>query len=743
MPKLHKITRSVNAGELDPKMESRDDQQKYAAGAKIMENYFPLIFGGAQRRPGTEYIATQKDVDEKARCIAFEHSVDDTYNLVFENQCIRVFRDGDRVMNTNLDVSAVDTGNPIKVTTTTNHGYATGDVVRFVGLDGTAGALLEYNGNNFTEWPITKVDDDEFTVDGVDGTLPTWSSGGQVASILEIVSPYLTADLFSIKTEQSADVMFIAHPNYEPRRLSRLSNTDWTLAVEGITTGPFRPQNTDKAFTIAFVGTITEGGTVTLNATNGTPFVTGITAGHSPSGALATSKSQTGAIFKFIHASNLPSVEATLDSAVLNALSPEITVPRGITWDLVTNGTWGTGGPSTIVLERSYDGSSTWETVSTVTSLANNNTIDDGTEDFADAQYRARVSAAGGTGNASVQVSIRDTSHIGIVKITAVASTIQATGIVMKTLGSSAATHRWSEGSFSNFRGWPIDVTISSEERLTFTGSVSEPLTTWGSVISDFTDFTAGTDDSDAITFTLVGTGQQNRIRWVLGKDVLVMGTVGGEHILGASKQEEALTPTNVKAKMQTTYGSEDIEAILVNQAVLFVQRGGKRIREFLYNFDTDSFKADDLTVFAAHITGDGIVDMALQRTPDPRLWCVRSDGEMAVLVYERNQNIFSWSRYVTNGDFESVAVIYGGERKEDEVWVTVKRNINGVSSDPVRYIERFTPQSVEQIDEAVFLDCAKVSASSSSSNNIILASSTVRCNDGPCNESLCGGVVS
>jgi hypothetical protein len=745
MPKLHKITKSVNAGELSPKMQARDDQQKYASGAKIMENFFPLVYGGAQRRPGTEYIATQKDVSAKGRSIEFEHSVDDTYNLVFENLVIRVFKDGDRVMDSKVDVSAVTLAgtDPVEITTLSAHGMATGDVVRFNDLDGGVD-VLNYVNNDATEWAITVIDADEFSLDDTDSSDYTaWIGNGQVASILEVVTPYLTADLPALKTEQSADVMFIAHPSYESRRLERSSNTDWTLTVAGLLTGPFRPQNVD---TTHFITASDTTGTVTLTATGSgnQPFVTGITAGHSPSGALATSKAQTGALFQFIHASNIPSVSKDLDSAVSNDATAEITVPKGVTWDFITNGSWGAGGSgATIVLERSYDGGGLFETVSIVTSVSNSNIISDGTEDFSDAVYRARVSVASGTGKAMTQISIRDTSHIGTVRITSVASVTVATGEVVRTLGSTQATHRWSEGSFSNFRGWPIDVTISAEERLTFTGNIAEPLTVWGSVISDFTDFALGTDDSDAIQFTLVGTGQQNRIRWTLGKDALVLGTVGGEHLLGASKQEEALTPTNVKAKLQTTYGSEDLAAILVNQAVLFLQRGGKKIREFLYNFDTDSFKADDLTVFSDQITGDGIVDMAFQRTPDPRLWCVRSDGEMAVLVYERDQNVFSWSRYVTGGQFESVSVIYGGERAEDEVWVTVKRELPGVSSSPVRYIERFTAQGVDQVDEAVFLDAAKVSTASFSSNNIILASDTIRCNEGLCNSSLCGGVIS
>ena len=65
----------------------------------------------------------------------------------------------------------------------------------------------------------------------------------------EVVTPYLTADLFELKYEQSADVLFITHPDYEVRKLSRVTNASWTITVLGVENGPFRNQNTDVADT--------------------------------------------------------------------------------------------------------------------------------------------------------------------------------------------------------------------------------------------------------------------------------------------------------------------------------------------------------------------------------------------------------------------------------------------------------------------------------------------------------------
>lgn len=863
MPKTNKIIVSLNAGELSPLMSSRFDQEKYGFGCRTQENFIPLIYGGAERRPGLEYITGCKSNSAKSRLVAFEHSVDDTYILEFANQVIRVFRSGapvyvpygtedlsalsgslvahwkcdDNAASTAVDCDndathdGVASSNTNTITTTdaagtaneafdlggTDH-FTVGDHADFSFGDGSSDSpfsfamwvysiadggnqtlaskygganqewwfwmdgdekinfwisdqnvsktakiitndalsdgwhfiVVTYNGRggataadgfkiyvDWVEWETTATNDADYVamealgsdveIGSYTGGSTEWEgkmdnvaifnkaltdveiaalTGADSTVVFEIESSYLTADLFELKFEHSADVMYITHPDYEPRKLSRLGHISWKLETLDIEDGPFRSQNDDTNATIA-ASAVT--GSVTLTASGCNPFVDGTTAGHEPSGALATSKSQNGALFRLVQSPSTTYVSGLLDPTGANS-SSTLTIYKGVTWDLVTNGTWGQAADSaTIVLERSYDEGTTYETVVSFTSAANYNIKTSGTEENDDALYRLTVTetTAGGAACA-FNLSIRDTGHIGVARITAVASTTSATATVLSTLGSTDATHRWSEGAWSNYRSWPVAVTISPEERLSFAGSPSKPLTVWGSVVGDFTSFKEGIIDDDAIIFTLVGSGKQNRIRWVVPKTALAIGTVGGEHILGASAEDEALTPTNVQAKLQTSYGSADIQALRVGQAILYVQRGKRKIREMIYDYESDSHKADDLTIFAHHITESGIVDMDFQRTPDPMLWCVRDDGEIAVLSYERDQNVFAWSRLVTtdstaDSDFESVAVIYGGAGEEDEVWVTVKRTIASATK---RYVERFKTRNWgSDIEDAFFVD--------------------------------------
>ena len=49
---------NFNGGEFSPKIDARSDTEKYVSGCRTLENMIPLIFGGVEKRPGTEFITT-------------------------------------------------------------------------------------------------------------------------------------------------------------------------------------------------------------------------------------------------------------------------------------------------------------------------------------------------------------------------------------------------------------------------------------------------------------------------------------------------------------------------------------------------------------------------------------------------------------------------------------------------------------------------------------------------------------
>lgn len=512
----------------------------------------------------------------------------------------------------------------------------------------------------------------------------------------EITTPYLTADLLELKYEQSADVLYITHPDYETRKLERYANDDWPLTVLAVENGPFRTQNTDVADTIAASATT---GSITLTAVGHAPFISGTIAGHLPSGSAATSKSQTGALFKLVHplatldfVGSFTDADDYVDCSILY---------KGATWFLVTNGTW----RGIIEVQRNYTtgaawNAAGWETVLEYTSGTSNaagterNVDTTGTEDYDAASYQVIFTTDWG-GTADIHFRTDQTEHVGVAKITAVASPTSATATVLTTLASTDATHKWSEGSWSNYRGWPQTVTFF-EDRLTFGGNTSQPDTIWASVTADYENMLEGVDDDDALLFTL-SSRQVNVIEWLVGKDRILIGTSGAEWTLGGSA-DEPLTPSNVKAEQHSTYGSTNLQAVLAGESVLFFQRGAEKMRELAYNWEADSYTAPDMTILNPEVTGDGITNMAFQQTPNSILWCVKENGDIATFVYERKEQITSWSKLITDDDFESVAIIHGAA--EDQVWVSVARVIGGNTK---RYIEYFSARDYGSSDSDAF----------------------------------------
>ena len=58
-----------------------------------------------------------------------------------------------------------------------------------------------------------------------------YGSAGTAARVYTVVTPYATADLFTINYTQSADVMTLVHPSHAPRELKRLGATNWTIST--------------------------------------------------------------------------------------------------------------------------------------------------------------------------------------------------------------------------------------------------------------------------------------------------------------------------------------------------------------------------------------------------------------------------------------------------------------------------------------------------------------------------------
>ena len=295
-----------------------------------------------------------------------------------------------------------------------------------------------------------------------------------------------------------------------------------------------------------------------------------------------------------------------------------------------------------------------------------------------------RIGAASTTTDSTTGLDVQ-----GYVQLTNIVNSYTATATVIKILGSTTATSEWSEGAFSSVRGYPALVTFH-KQRLTLARTDYEPNGLWMSKPFVYDDFGVnGGQDGDAIDIELAS-GEADDLKFLASGKSLHAGSYGGDFSI-SSGDGSPLTPSNTNSAKETGWGAEGIIPQKIGSFFYYVQRFGKKLREMSYDWVNDAFKSKDATILAPHVAGTsstgGFTELAYQQNPDSVLWCLSTNGTIATMTREVDQELIAWSRQTTDGTYESICAIPSYDENYDEIWVVVSRTIN---SSTVRYIERF-----------------------------------------------------
>jgi hypothetical protein len=287
----------------------------------------------------------------------------------------------------------------------------------------------------------------------------------------------------------------------------------------------------------------------------------------------------------------------------------------------------------------------------------------------------------------------------GYVKITKVESKTKALAEVIKKLSGTSATKRWGEGAWSNLRGYPAVVALY-DGRIYYARTPHQPRNIYASKPYAYETFTPSPNNEDDgglnIELATNANGDGSDIKWMIGASYLLCGTYGGEFIIRGTG-DGAITPTDVSARQRTNWGGERIQPVVAGTFVHFIQRNGKKLRQFQYDYYYDSYKAVDVSIFSEHFFESGIKDIAYVKNTDSMLLLLNNKGEVVVLTLEQDQAIQAYSLLEFNGVVESIEAIPSHNGNYDEIWYVIKRNINGQE---VRFIERIqdpiTPDNQE-----------------------------------------------
>jgi hypothetical protein len=132
------------------------------------------------------------------------------------------------------------------------------------------------------------------------------------------------------------------------------------------------------------------------------------------------------------------------------------------------------------------------------------------------------------------------------------------------------------------------------------------------------------------------------------------------------------------------------VPPIAVGSALLYVQRAGRKLLALTIASSRTATSRPILPCWRTH-HARGIVDMAYQGEPYSILWCVLQSGKLLAFTYDKEQDVLGWVRHPIGGDgfVESVTVTPTSDGTREEVWICVKRTINGSTKRYVEYLTR------------------------------------------------------
>lgn len=535
--------------------------------------------------------------------------------------------------------------------------------------------------------PFEYSDADAYLLEFGDEYVRFYKNGAQLAkdgSPYELETPYLEGELRALSFAQSADVLFIVHPNHPPMELARYADTSWTLEKCSFKGGPFRTMNsTDTTIALSSMT-----GNVTLTASAAL-----FEAGHA------------GALFSVFH--HVDEVTKKTSGDLSASWGVEVKAYEG--WHVLSSGFWG----GTVRLQRYDEDEARWTDIYTFTSGSTKTSCKNYDESgTVEEPTRFRLTADSFTtflpeGNTDAdrgyfELTAEAADYECCIRVNSVTSSTVAQGTFEKDAASTRTTRNWSEGAWSDYRGWPCAVGFN-QDRLCFGGNASEPQNVWMSVTGDYYNFERHLvlQDDDAVTASLVSR-KVSPVRAFVPLSSLVVLTAGAEWTISAGGTKSAITPSSLEANVQGYRGASMVTPVVIGNMVLFVQKQGKIIRDLGYAFESDSYSGNDLTVLATHLFKDRTVAaMDYQQDPDSIVWVALDDGSLLALTYLREHDVIAWSRMETDGDVESVCCLSSAER--DEVWLAVKRRSgNGYK----RFIEQMAARSAESPQECFFVDC-------------------------------------
>ena len=239
------------------------------------------------------------------------------------------------------------------------------------------------------------------------------------------------------------------------------------------------------------------------------------------------------------------------------------------------------------------------------------------------------------------------------------------------------------------------------QQRRVFAGTKEKPLQVWMTKTGTESNlsYSLPIKDDDRISFKLASR-EASMIQHIVPLNKMILMTGSAEWNVN-TLNTDYLTPSSISVSPQSYIGSSMVQPVIANNSLIYAAARGGHIRELAYNWQANGYITGDISIRSSHLFDNKkIVDMCLQKSPFPIVWCVSSDGTLLGLTYLPEQSIGAWHKHDTDGHFESVTSVTEGE--DDVLYAIVRRNVNGRD---LRYVERMKQRRFTSTKDYYFMD--------------------------------------
>lgn len=435
--------------------------------------------------------------------------------------------------------------------------------------------------------------------------------------------PFNRLYLNQITTAQMGDVMFICHPLFAPRVLTRTSLTAFNVSTYTFDDRADGKKTYQPYSKFHGVG-------VTLNPNNTTGNGINI---QTSSAYFDTTGLHVGVILRYGgNEIQITSVQSTTSATanILDSLKLNLSIANPI---------------------RTRNGSTRVE----VTQINHGHNVGDSLV-FSDMDAVGGITGTQLNGTRAIQAVLDENRYEIIADGTATSSEDGGGNGFVTT---HAPTTDFDEQAWSAKRGYPAAVAFH-ENRLVFAGTIAEPDTIFMSQIGEYFNFDVGTgQDNEAIQLT-AATGDVHEIRHLVSsRDLQVFAGTGELYV--PTFLNQGITPTNAQIREQTPYGSSFAQPALIDGATIFAQASGRIIREYLFTDAEDAYASTAISTIASHLIDQPqwiAVAHSGFKQADSYAMMVMEDGNAAVFTSNRAEKRASWTSFTTNGRFDSCVAI-------------------------------------------------------------------------------------